>query len=101
MLAETIRTLARAVCDGRISFQQIVDSDVFSARLREVLSIDDSTAQYVTLRALGEPDALPIDANLIRTLGLKTSHELEKRAEDWRPWRSYASLYLCRVTNSR
>lgn len=95
--AETIRTLARAVCDGQLSFERVVDSDAFLVQLRELLGIDWWTAQYVAMRALGEPDAFPSgDLGLLHALGLKTSDELEKRAEDWRPWRSYASMYLWR-----
>jgi len=93
--AETIHALARAVCDGAISFDRIVDSDAFVTQLREIPGIDCWTAQYVAMRALGEPDAFPTgDVGLLRALGLKTSCELEKRAEAWRPWRSYASMYL-------
>jgi AraC family transcriptional regulator of adaptative response / DNA-3-methyladenine glycosylase II len=92
---ETIRTLARAVCSGQIGFERIVDSDAFLAQLSEILGIDRWTAQYVAMRALGDPDAFPTgDLVLLRALGLKTSGELEKRAEAWRPWRSYASMYL-------
>jgi sarcosine oxidase subunit gamma len=41
------------------------------------------------------PDAFPAgDVGLLRALGLRASCELEKRAEAWRPWRSYASMYL-------
>jgi AraC family transcriptional regulator of adaptative response / DNA-3-methyladenine glycosylase II len=92
---ETIHALARAVCDGAISFDRIVDTDAFVVQLREIPGIDCWTAQYVAMRALGEPDAFPTgDVGLLRALGLKTSSELEKRAEAWRPWRSYASMYL-------
>jgi AraC family transcriptional regulator of adaptative response / DNA-3-methyladenine glycosylase II len=95
--AETIHALARAVGDGAISFERVVDSDAFLAQLREIPGIDRRTAHYVAMRALGEPDAFPTgDADLLRALGLRTSSELEKRAEAWRPWRSYASMYLWR-----
>ena len=93
--AETIRALARAVCDGQIRFERIVDSDAILARLVEIPGIGSWTAQYVAMRALGEPDAFPTgDLGLLRALGLRTSRELEKHAEAWRPWRSYASIYL-------
>jgi 3-methyladenine DNA glycosylase/8-oxoguanine DNA glycosylase len=50
------------------------------------------------MRALGDPDALPTgDIGLLHAIGAKTSRELEKRAEAWRPWRSYASMYLWNV----
>jgi AraC family transcriptional regulator of adaptative response / DNA-3-methyladenine glycosylase II len=93
--AETVRALARAVRDGRIRFDRAAESDAVLARLREIPGIGDWTAQYVAMRALGEPDVMPSgDLGLLRALNLKTSRELEKRAEAWRPWRSYASMYL-------
>jgi AraC family transcriptional regulator of adaptative response / DNA-3-methyladenine glycosylase II len=93
--AEMVRALARAVCQGQINFERIADTDAFLAQLRAVPGINAWTAQYVAMRALGEPDAFPVgDPRLLRMLGLRTSAELEKRAEAWRPWRSYASMYL-------
>ncbi len=77
--AETVRLLARAVCAETIRFD----------------GIGEWTAQYVAMRALGEPDALPAgDLRLLRTLAMTSSQKLQKRSEGWRPWRSYATLYL-------
>jgi 3-methyladenine DNA glycosylase/8-oxoguanine DNA glycosylase len=53
------------------------------------------TAQYVAMRALGEPDAFPAgDLGLLRATRLRSPRELEIRAEAWRPWRAYAAMYL-------
>ena len=96
--AETIRALARAVCDGQISFEGIAESDAFLTRLCEIPGIGQWTAQYVAMRALGEPDAFPSgDLGLLRALELKSVRELERRAEAWRPWRAYAAMYLWNV----
>jgi AraC family transcriptional regulator of adaptative response / DNA-3-methyladenine glycosylase II len=93
--AQTIRALARAVCDGQISFEGVIDSDAFLSQLCEIPGIGSWTAQYVAMRALGEPDAFPSsDLGLLRGLGLRSAHELERRAEAWRPWRAYAGIYL-------
>ena len=93
--AETIRILARAVCDGKITFERIVNSDAIRLQLLEIPGIGSWTAQYVAMRALGEPDALPSgDIGLLHALRIKYPGELEKRAESWRPWRSYATMYL-------
>jgi AraC family transcriptional regulator of adaptative response / DNA-3-methyladenine glycosylase II len=93
--AQTIRALARAVCDGQISFEGVIDSDAFLSQLCEIPGIGRWTAQYVAMRALGEPDAFPSsDLGLLRGLGLRSAHELEGRAEAWRPWRAYAAIYL-------
>lgn len=93
--AETIRALARAVSDGQISFEGIVESDAFLTRLCEIPGIGKWTAQYVAMRALGEPDAFPsADLGLLRSSGVGSSRELEQRAEAWRPWRAYAAMSL-------
>jgi len=93
--AETIRALARAVCVGRLSFDGVLDSDVFLNRLCEISGIGEWTAQYVCMRALGQPDAFPsTDLGLLRALNLSNRKELEHRADRWRPWRAYAAMYL-------
>jgi AraC family transcriptional regulator, regulatory protein of adaptative response / DNA-3-methyladenine glycosylase II len=93
--AETIRALACAVRDGRISFENIVDSAEFLRRFCEIRGIGRWTAEYVAMRALGEPDAFPsADLGLMRALGMNSPHELEQRAESWRPWRAYAAVHL-------
>jgi AraC family transcriptional regulator of adaptative response / DNA-3-methyladenine glycosylase II len=100
--AETIRAFARAVCTGRINFEGVVDSDAFLSSLCEIPGIGTWTAQYVAMRALGEPDAFPsTDLGLLRALDLNTSRELENRAESWRPWRAYAAMYLWRIASQR
>jgi AraC family transcriptional regulator of adaptative response / DNA-3-methyladenine glycosylase II len=93
--AQTIRLLARAVSEGRITFSGIVDVEDFRARFRTLPGIGDWTAQYVAMRALGEPDAFPsADLGLLRAASLKDARELEARAQAWRPWRAYAAMYL-------
>ncbi len=95
---ETIRAFSRAVCDGRIRFEGILAAEEFLASLCEIPGIGKWTAQYVAMRALGEPDAFPSgDLGLLRALGLGSPRQLEQRAEAWRPWRAYATMYLWNV----
>jgi AraC family transcriptional regulator of adaptative response / DNA-3-methyladenine glycosylase II len=99
--AETIRVLARSVSQGKIKFEGVVDSDDFLHRLCEIPGIGDWTAQYIAMRALGEPDAFPsTDLGLLRSLSLNSAKELEQRALPWRPWRAYAAMYLWRMASS-
>jgi AraC family transcriptional regulator, regulatory protein of adaptative response / DNA-3-methyladenine glycosylase II len=99
--AQTIRALARAVCDGQISFEGVVESDAFLARLCEIPGVGKWTAQYVAMRALGEPDALPaLHLGLARSLAARSSDELEQRSRVWRPWRAYAAMYLWDTTSA-
>ena len=98
--AETIRLLARAVAEGKLKFEGVVDSDAFQQQLCEISGIGKWTAQYVAMRALGEPDAFPSsDLGLLRAMGLRSSSELEERAEAWRPWRAYAAMYLWKIAS--
>jgi AraC family transcriptional regulator, regulatory protein of adaptative response / DNA-3-methyladenine glycosylase II len=93
--AETIRALARDVSEKRINFESVVDVGAFLTRFCEIPGIGNWTAEYVAMRALGEPDAFPCsDLGLLRALDLKSPRELEHRAEAWRPWRAYAAVHL-------
>ncbi len=93
--AATIRGLARAVCEGKVSFEGVVEPEDFLSRLCDIPGIGTWTAQYISMRALGEPDAFPSgDIGLLRALGLKSSAELERCSQAWRPWRAYATMYL-------
>jgi AraC family transcriptional regulator of adaptative response / DNA-3-methyladenine glycosylase II len=93
--AETLRSLAKAVCGGEIRFDNSMALEEFSGRLREIPGIGEWTTQYIAMRALGEPDAFPSgDLSLLHTLGIKNKAELQRRAEAWRPWRAYATVYL-------
>jgi AraC family transcriptional regulator, regulatory protein of adaptative response / DNA-3-methyladenine glycosylase II len=93
--AESIRALARAVCDKRIRFEGIVDYDEFRAGLCEIPDIGKWTAEYVAMRALRDPDAFPT-GNLVlrRVLSNCSARELDRKSEAWRSWRAYAVMLL-------
>ncbi len=83
-----LQAMAGAVVDGRVDFS-LPAADVASA-LAALPGFGDWTAQYISLRALGEPDAfLSGDLVLRRVAGREgsplTARLLEARAEAWRP----------------
>jgi len=93
--AESVRAFSRAVLDQRIRFDACLSSKEFIERMCELPGIGPWTANYVVMRGLGDPDAFPAsDHGLLRAAGVSSSHRLEELAESWRPWRSYAALYL-------
>ena len=93
--ARTIRTLARRVANGAIEFSAATDGRATVSALKAVPGIGDWTAEYIAMRALGEPDAFPSgDLVLRRAAGNCTTRELEQRSEAWRPWRAYAVMLL-------
>jgi AraC family transcriptional regulator, regulatory protein of adaptative response / DNA-3-methyladenine glycosylase II len=93
--ADSVRALAHAVSSGRISFEKVVDSDTFLGQLSALPGMEESTTQWVAMRALRDPDAFPrLDRKLRRSLELAALTELEQRSEAWRPWRAYAAMYF-------
>ncbi len=64
-------------------------------RLTALPGVGEWTAQYLSMRALGWPDAFPAsDLALRRALGDLPPRAAEARAEAWRPFRSYAAMHL-------
>ena len=97
--AQTIRSLSRAVASGELRLDVSVGRDAMLAALTALPGIGEWTAQYVALRALGEPDAFPAsDLGLRRALangnGMPSPRALTAIAEPWRPWRAYAAVRL-------
>jgi AraC family transcriptional regulator of adaptative response / DNA-3-methyladenine glycosylase II len=93
--ADSIRGFARAVSDGTIRFDASVATDEMIGRMCELPGIGAWTANYIAMRALGDPDAFPAsDLGLLKAAGASSARRLEDAAEAWRPWRSYAALYL-------
>jgi AraC family transcriptional regulator of adaptative response / DNA-3-methyladenine glycosylase II len=93
--AATVRALARQVADKAIVLSPGVDAQAAVEALRSLPGIGEWTAQYIAMRALGEPDAFPTgDLVLRRVTGNVTAGELERRSESWRPWRAYAVMLL-------
>lgn len=99
--AETVRTIAQAVLDGRVDFHVEHTLGEFVARWTALPGIGPWTAQYIALRALGHPDAFPAEDLVLQKAvpvdGTRmTAKALTARAEAWRPWRGYATLQLWR-----
>ena len=97
---ETIRQLARAAARGDFESATPASLEEAVAGFVEIPGIGEWTAQYIAMRALGEPDAfLSGDLGLQKASangnGTKLSEKkLLARAEAWRPWRAYAAMHL-------
>jgi AraC family transcriptional regulator of adaptative response / DNA-3-methyladenine glycosylase II len=98
----TLRELCARLAAGDLVLGGGADRADVRERLLEIPGIGPWTADYIALRALGDPDAFPAgDLGLrrsARALGLPDDAAgLEARAERWRPWRRYAAHYLWAV----
>jgi len=91
---EAIREFSRRVMSGAISLSEAQDPLLFRKALLETKGIGPWTADYISLRSIGDTDAFP-RTDLILKRALKLHPDL--RLEAIKPWRSYAAIYLWRA----
>ena len=96
---KTIRELSRVVDQDPHFFDVKRDLAKALETLCALPGIGKWTANYIAMRALREPDAFPAqDAGLLRALAQRGVNlkpdALLKHAEQWRPWRAYATMHL-------
>ena len=95
---DTVKRFASGVADGSIKLEITGTYEETVRVLCTIPGIGPWTAEYIALRALGEPDAFPAgDLGLRKALGDGApAHErdIAAAAEAWRPWRGYAAMYL-------
>jgi AraC family transcriptional regulator of adaptative response / DNA-3-methyladenine glycosylase II len=88
---EAIRDFSRRVLTGAISLSEAQDPIAFRKALLETKGLGPWSAEYISLRAIGDTDAFPrTDLVLKRALELHLDLDLECI----KPWRSYAAIYL-------
>jgi AraC family transcriptional regulator of adaptative response / DNA-3-methyladenine glycosylase II len=93
--ARALVALAEAFAGGTVRLERASDPDVAKATLLDLPGVGAWTAEYLSMRALGWPDAFPAsDLALRKALGGVTPREALARAEAWRPFRSYAAMHL-------
>jgi AraC family transcriptional regulator of adaptative response / DNA-3-methyladenine glycosylase II len=92
--AQALIDLSRAVEAGlRLEPGAAVEETM--SRLGELPGFGAWTTQVVAMRALRWPDAFPAaDLGVLRALRLRSAKAALARAEAWRPWRAYATMYL-------
>jgi|SRR5580692_7746575 3-methyladenine DNA glycosylase/8-oxoguanine DNA glycosylase len=86
-----LRKLARAIVGKRLIFSTLQGLGQIVSQLIDICEIDDSTVNYIAMRAFGEPDAFPAGEFERRFLlkGPPLSGERVTRVtEEWRPWRA-------------
>ena len=91
--------LTRAIATGALPLHAGVDPERTRRLLLDLPGVGPWTADYVAMRAFGDPDVfLGTDLGVrhaATALGLpSTAADLTRHAERWRPWRSYALHHL-------
>ena len=97
--ARALVGLCAALADGGVPLDRSLARAEVRERLLALKGIGPWTADYVAMRALGDPDVfLPGDLALRKVLGdlgeQSDPAAVTARAEAWRPWRSYAVMAL-------
>jgi AraC family transcriptional regulator of adaptative response / DNA-3-methyladenine glycosylase II len=97
--AITIRRLTSPGVRGRLRVSTFKTLEEAVSHVRELCCVDECTANYIALRAFGEPDAFPWKDPVLRR-GLAGGGPLVSEAqalviaEVWRPWRAYAAMHI-------
>ncbi len=96
--ARALTTLAAALAEGTVALDRSVDRAGTRAAMTSLRGIGPWTADYVAMRALGDPDVfLPTDIGVRNAATALGIDDVTRRSDDWRPWRSYALLRLWSV----
>jgi AraC family transcriptional regulator of adaptative response / DNA-3-methyladenine glycosylase II len=90
----TIVTIARACAEGTLGLDPGVDRVDERARLLALPGVGPWTADYLRLRALGDPDVLLAGDLGVRRSAQALGIELAGGRGDWAPWRSYVTHHL-------
>jgi len=103
--AETIRGIARAVLDGRVTLDRGQTLAACVARWTALPGIGEWTAHYIAMRALGHTDAFPAADLVLRRVAAPDGTPLSTKAlaalaEAWHPWRAYAVMQLWRAASA-
>jgi DNA-3-methyladenine glycosylase II len=102
--ADYVRNVARSFAEHGYSSEYFadMDDDAVIAELTEITGVGVWTAKMQLLFSLARPDVFPVEDLGIRRAMESiygddlTRAEMVEIAERWRPYRSYASLYLWR-----
>jgi AraC family transcriptional regulator of adaptative response / DNA-3-methyladenine glycosylase II len=84
----TLRAAASAHAAGDLPLDPSADREAARSRLLALPGVGPWTADYVAMRALGDPDAFPATDLVLRRAAEGMT------PERWRPWRSYAAMHL-------
>jgi len=100
---EYIKGIAAAVLSGEIDFELLRSAPPEQAlgALTAIKGIGRWTAEYLLIRALGFPDAIPAaDVGLRKSIGkaygmgrTATEQEVRTLSEKWQGWRGWAAFY--------
>ena len=96
---EAIRAVAEQLERGELDIGGGMDTESFVPAICRIKGVGEWTAQYIAMRALGDPNAFPHSDLILRRAVAEpgdtlTPSALRQRAESWQPWRAYCAILL-------
>jgi DNA-3-methyladenine glycosylase II len=101
---DRLHGVARAAAAGRLEAARLfgLGPDEAAAEVRQIKGIGPVYASLIVIRAIGFTDVAPVHEPKTQHLlgelyGLgasATPEQFERLAESWRPWRTWASVYV-------
>jgi len=85
--------------DNNTIFDHYPSLSALEQQLCQIKGIGPWTVNYIAMRGLSDPDAFPsADLGIIKALtengNVPKNKDILALAEQWRPWRAYAAIYL-------
>jgi len=95
----TIHHLSSAVLEDRVCFHASIGPAKLRKALLDIKGIGEWTAQYILMRTIKIPDAMPCsDLGLLKAVSSDKRPVPEKQLKEmstpWKPWRAYAAMHL-------
>jgi AraC family transcriptional regulator of adaptative response / DNA-3-methyladenine glycosylase II len=87
---KSLRAAASAHAAGELVLDPSADREQARTALLALPGVGPWTAEYVAMRALGDPDSFPCSDLVLKRRTTETKTDPER----WRPWRSYAAMHL-------
>jgi AraC family transcriptional regulator of adaptative response / DNA-3-methyladenine glycosylase II len=92
--ATTLTALAEACASGDLTLDPGADRDRERAALLALPGVGPWTADYLLMRAMGDPDVLLSSDLGVRKAADALGLDLTGGRPEWAPWRSYATFHL-------
>jgi AraC family transcriptional regulator of adaptative response / DNA-3-methyladenine glycosylase II len=97
--ARTIQKISSTTARKQLKLATAETLEQTISRVEKVCGVDQSTANYIAMRAFGEPDAFPswerfLRRSLSESGQIASEAQVLAMAESWRPWRAYAAMHI-------
>lgn len=91
---QAIRDLCKAILNNEISLSSCQNLQIFKENLRKIKGIGHWSAEYISLRGLGDTNAFPKEDLVLKRALKACGHQFN--LQQLEPWKSYLAIYLWR-----